>query len=95
MFSISNAEFKNFLKIQDLGFWGLHRLSLALRPVLHKDLETLAQTPGPPKGPQNCNQRFAGDQRELSLACLGGDNGLESPQDWEICSPLRSALTLL
>jgi len=63
LFSRSNAEFKNFLKIQGLGFWGLHRLSLALRPVLHKDLETLAQNPGPPKGPQNGNKSFVGDQR--------------------------------
>jgi hypothetical protein len=31
----------------------------------------------------------------LQLACLGGNNGLESPKSWEICSPMRFSLILL
>jgi hypothetical protein len=31
----------------------------------------------------------------LQLACLGGNNGHESPKSWEICSPLWFSLILL
>jgi hypothetical protein len=31
----------------------------------------------------------------LPSACLGGNNGCESPKSWEICSPLRFSFILL
>jgi len=62
MFSISNAEIKNFLKIHALDSSGLHALSSALRPVQHKDFETFEQNPWPANGPQDCHQRFNRDQ---------------------------------
>jgi hypothetical protein len=94
IFSMQNTDAKDFLKIcrPGPGGWQL---------VFSNDASA-AEGFRNPRAVAKPSRRAARIQpapelwpNGLQLACLDGDNGFESQPDWEICSTLRSALTLL
>jgi hypothetical protein len=93
IFSIQNADTKNFIKICYPGSRN--------NPLMFSNEASEAEGFSNPRAVPKPSGRAAGFQpalelwpTDLQLACLSGNNGFESPKSWVICSPLRLFLIL-